>query len=125
GGSGGFGVQPRVILSYGTLGGVRVLANVGINLRGAQQLENVVVGNEFAWALAAEVPFRIGENRLAATANVYGVVGLHPGGSEGAPVEALLGIQAQLSPAWSLKLSAGKGLVRGYGSPDGRVVGGL
>src|SRR5690606_7705656 len=81
GGSGGFGVQPRVILSYGKPEGVRVLANVGFNLREAQQLENVIVGNEFAWALAAALPFRIGETQLAATANLYGVVGLHPGGS--------------------------------------------
>lgn len=124
-GARGLGLQPRLIASYGAVDAPRIVANVGVNLRQRQELMNVTVGNEFAWSVAGAVPFRLAGLSLAATANVFGVAGLEAGGTDHAPVEALAGLAYHFAPGWTVAVSGGRGLVGGYGSPDGRVVGGL
>ncbi len=124
-GSGSPRFQPRLLLSWGGLDEVRVLANVGVNLQKRQEFLNLRVGNELAWAIAAAVPFRLGNQRFEAMASASGVKGLESSGPGSSPAEALLGLKYRVTPAWSLSVAAGRGIVRGYGSTDGRVVGGI
>src|SRR5204862_2576670 len=62
--SSGFSVQPRVLLDY-TLGaarasgdgGLRLLVNVGINVRpSTERFVNLTLGNEFTFGAGVEVP---------------------------------------------------------------------
>ena len=124
-GGAGWSFQPRLIASYGSADAARVIANVGVNLREKQAFLNVVVGNELAWALAGRLPFAIGDDSLAAVVNVIGVMGLGTSSAEGHPVEALAGLEYEVTPGWALTFAGGRGAVRGYGSPDLRIVGGL
>ncbi len=71
-GRSGLAVFPRLLGEWTSDGGVRVLANVGVNLQPQEQFYNLNVSNEFAYGLGAEMPFQLGQHRLAAAGHAGG-----------------------------------------------------
>jgi uncharacterized protein (TIGR03382 family) len=117
---GAFTVQPRLLGEWNSGGGVRLLANVGLNLRPKEQVRNLVVGNEFAYGLGAEVPF----GKFSAGATLVGAKGLGQGAEE-SPMELLATVRYRISNAVAAHLGGGPGLSRGYGTPGFRVFAGV
>ncbi len=123
---GRLGVQPRLLVEW-SHPRVRAVANLGANLREAQTLGNLVVGQEFAWSLAAEVPFAVAGVPLAAMGGAHGLVGLNsiPGRDENHVIELDLGLRALIAGSVSVSVAVGRGIVSSYGAPDFRVLGGV
>ncbi|MBU8898539.1 OmpA family protein [Corallococcus sp. M34] len=120
-GSDGPSFQPRVAAEW--LGeSVRLLANVGVNLRKEAQLRNLHVGNEFAYGLGAEVPLT---PALTAAATVAGSLGFQETDTEERPLEVLGALKYRFANGLAAHLGAGPGLTRGYGTPGFRVLAGL
>ncbi|WP_407659994.1 Ig-like domain-containing protein [Hyalangium gracile] len=122
---GGFSVRPRVLGEWSSSGGVRVLANVGLNLRSKQQLRNLVVSNELAYGIGAEVPFSVAGSELSAGGTLMGAMGLGESGSEEKPMEFLATLKYRVSEAFSAHLGGGPGIGQGYGTPGFRVFAGI
>jgi len=115
-------VQPRLIADLRD-GGYGVAMSVGAVLR-----EQKLVGNlEFSDQLSAGAGVRVPLYReiLSGIAEIYGWVPLQGEMSEArTPFEALGGLRARISE-FELTAAAGRGLDKGYGSPDARVVAGV
>jgi uncharacterized protein (TIGR03382 family) len=117
---GAFSVQPRLLGEWNSGGGLRLLANVGLNLRSEEQVRNLVVGNELAYGVGAEVPF----GKLSAGGTLMGAMGLGQGAEE-RPMELLATVKYRISDAIAAHLGGGPGLSKGYGTPGFRVFAGL
>ncbi|MBN8232186.1 OmpA family protein [Corallococcus macrosporus] len=113
--------QPRVAGEWATPS-LRLLANVGVNLRKAQDLRNLRVGNEFAFGVGAEVPLT---QALSAQATLAGAVGLSESDKEEFPLEVLGAVKYRFAQGFAAHVGAGPGLTRGYGTPAFRVLAGL
>ena len=124
-GRSGVAAFPRVLGEWTSKEGVRVLANVGLNLQPQEQLYNLNVGNEFAYGLATEVPFKLGQHRLAAEATLVGALGLTQTHTEESPLELLGAMKYRFSDALAAHVGAGPGLTRGYGTPGFRLFAGV
>ncbi|MBX7100524.1 MAG: OmpA family protein [Myxococcaceae bacterium] len=121
---GGFvGVQPKALVELKN-GPLRVAANVGINVRKLEVLQNVRAGHEFAWSLAGAYFVEKYALPFALQAGVHGVLGLSGGGVNGGttPTEVDLGWQAFLKSGWTLGFTLGRGIISGVGAPDLRVA---
>ncbi|MFP2957253.1 OmpA family protein [Myxococcus sp. 1LA] len=113
--------QPRFVAEWATAA-VRLLANVGFNVRREEQLRNLRVGNEFAYAVGAEVPLT---QKLTAQATLAGALGLKETSSEERPMEALAALKYRFTEGLAAHVGAGPGLTRGYGTPSFRVLAGV
>jgi outer membrane protein OmpA-like peptidoglycan-associated protein len=122
---GGLSVRPRLLGEWNSSSGMRVLANLGMNLRSRQQLRNLVVSNELAYGLGAEVPFKVGGRELSAGGTLMGALGLGQKGAEEKPLELLAMVKYRVSDAIAAQLGGGPGLSQGYGTPGFRVFAGL
>ena len=122
---GGFSIRPRLLGEWNSSTGVRVLANVGMNLRSKEQLRNLVVSNELTYGLGGEVPFHVGGRELSAGGTLVGAMGLGQKGSEEKPLELLATVKYRVSEAIAVNLGGGPGLSQGYGTPGFRVFAGL
>jgi outer membrane protein OmpA-like peptidoglycan-associated protein len=122
---GGLSVRPRLLGEWNSSSGMRVLANLGMNLRSKQQLRNLVVSNELAYGLGAEVPFKVGGRELSAGGTLMGALGLGQKGAEEKPLELLAMVKYRVSDAIAAQLGGGPGLSQGYGTPGFRVFAGL
>ncbi|MBZ4409469.1 OmpA family protein [Myxococcus sp. XM-1-1-1] len=120
-GSDGLTFQPRLIAEWATER-VRLLANVGVNLRGEERLRNLRVGSEFAYGIGAEVPLT---EKLSVAATLAGALGLKETNTEERPLEALGAVKYRFTRELAAHVGAGPGLTRGYGTPSFRVLGGL
>jgi uncharacterized protein (TIGR03382 family) len=122
---GGFSVRPRLLGEWNSTAGMRVLANLGMNLRSKQQLRNLVVSNELTYGLGAEVPFKLAGRELSAGGTLMGAMGLGQNGAAERPMELLATVKYRVSDAIAAHLGGGPGLSRGYGTPGFRVFAGL
>ncbi|MFB1478904.1 Ig-like domain-containing protein [Corallococcus sp. RDP092CA] len=120
-GADGLTFQPRVAGEWATPS-LRLLANVGVNLRKAQDLRNLRVGNELAFGVGAEVPIT---QALSAQATLAGAVGLTESDKEEFPLELLGAVKYRFAQGFAAHVGAGPGLTRGYGTPAFRVLAGL
>ncbi|NTX51614.1 OmpA family protein [Myxococcus sp. CA039A] len=120
-GTKGLTFQPRLVAEWAG-DSLRLLANVGVNLRGEQQLRNLRVGNEFSYGVGAEVPLT---QALSVAATLSGALGLKETNAEERPLEALGAVKYRFTEELAAHLGAGPGLTRGYGTPGFRVLGGL
>ncbi|NVJ21886.1 OmpA family protein [Myxococcus sp. AM011] len=120
-GAKGLTFQPRLAAEW-VGDSLRLLANVGVNLRGEQQLRNLRVGNEFTYGVGAEVPLT---QKLSVAATLAGALGLKESNSEERPLEALGAVKYRVTKELSAHVGAGPGLTRGYGTPGFRLLGGL
>jgi uncharacterized repeat protein (TIGR01451 family)/uncharacterized protein (TIGR03382 family) len=124
-GRGGLGLFPRLLGEWQSEGGTRVLANVGVNLQPQERFYNLNVGNEFAYGLGAEVPFKLGEHRLAAEATLVGAFGMKEANAEERPMELLAAMKYLFTEKLAAHLGGGPGLTRGYGTPGFRLFAGV
>jgi uncharacterized repeat protein (TIGR01451 family) len=127
-GQAGLGVQPRLAADYTLSGGTRLLANVGANIRERQELLNLSVGPELTYGLGAAIPFELKSHRFTGLASLAGAVGL--GASTGTqreelPLELQGALQYRFTPKLLATLGVGRGIIRGYGMPAFRILGGL
>ncbi|WP_324291454.1 OmpA family protein [Corallococcus sp. bb12-1] len=120
-GSDGLTFQPRIAGEWAT-SYLRLLANVGVNLRQTEQLRNLRVGNEFAFGVGAEVPVT---QALSAQATLAGAVGLKDSNEEEVPLEVLGAVKYRFANGFAAHVGAGPGLTRGYGTPAFRILAGL
>jgi uncharacterized repeat protein (TIGR01451 family) len=117
-GASGVGLLPRALVEF-NVGKFRGLADVGVALKPTQQLLNVTAGNEFLFGAAGEYALT---PRWALQASVFGGVGLQATDAEEVAVEALGAVQFRALPELSLRLGAGPGLSKGFGTPAFRVL---
>ncbi|RKG86455.1 DUF11 domain-containing protein [Corallococcus sp. CA049B] len=120
-GAEGLTFQPRVAGEWATPS-LRLLANVGVNLRKAQDLRNLRVGSELAFGVGAEVPIT---QALSAQATLAGALGLSESDKEEFPLELLGAVKYRFAQGFAAHVGAGPGLTRGYGTPAFRVLAGL
>ncbi|WP_304504116.1 Ig-like domain-containing protein [Corallococcus sp. EGB] len=120
-GADGLTFQPRVAGEWAT-SSLRLLANVGVNLRKEQDLRNLHVGNELAFGVGAEVPLT---QALSAQATLSGAVGLKESNAEEFPLEVLGALKYRFAKGFAAHVGAGPGLTHGYGTPAFRVLAGL
>ncbi|MCP3059839.1 OmpA family protein [Myxococcus sp. K38C18041901] len=120
-GADGLTFQPRLLAEWANPH-VRLLANVGVNLRGEERLRNLRVGNEFAYGIGAEVPL---SEKLSVAATLAGALGLKETNTEERPLEALGALKYRFTRELAAHVGAGPGLTRGYGTPRFRVLAGL
>ncbi|MET0404833.1 MAG: OmpA family protein [Cystobacter sp.] len=123
-GGGGVSVQPKLLGEWDA-GGVRVMANVGVNFRRFESAYNLDLGNEWLYGLGAEVPFVLGRQRLSLAATWVGAVGLREREREERPMEVLGALRYHVTDVFAAHLGAGPGLTHGYGTPTYRVFAGL
>ena len=121
-GTSGVSVHPKLVAEWASAGGLRLVANVGANLRREEQFRNLRAGNEVSYGVAAHVP--MGE-RLAVQANLNGAVGLVDQDAEEMPLELLAAVGYRLTDGLMAHVGGGPGLTRGYGTPGFRLFAGL
>lgn len=119
-GQGSFGVEPMVMAQL-VLPVVRVAANVGVAVRGQQQLLSLTVGSELTWAALVEAPMLSGE-LISVLATVNGAVGFASSLPQSRPIEGMLGLNFNLSRAWAIQGGVGAGFNDGYGTPRWRAM---
>lgn len=127
----GFTVTPELLFEIRA--GVRITANLGAQFRKRTDFGNIVIGNELRYGLGVTVPLVDDENRLNLHAELYGATPLGDieapdfelGNRESSPLEAILGLKFHAPSGFAAGLAAGPGILRGYGSPDIRVIGQL
>ncbi|WP_338280958.1 adventurous gliding motility protein AgmC [Corallococcus caeni] len=117
-GGSGVSVNPRVVAEYGRR--FRVLANVGVDIRKAEQLRNLNVGSALAYGLGAEAP--LGDLPLAVQASLVGAMGFKQQDAEERPLELLAALKYRGLTGLSAQVGAGPGLTHGYGTPTFRVL---
>ncbi|WP_158501810.1 Ig-like domain-containing protein [Vitiosangium sp. GDMCC 1.1324] len=121
-GGSGVSARPQLIAEWGNSKGLRLVANLGANLQGEQQVRNLRTGTELMYAVGAQVPFT---EKLALRANLAGALGLNDQDMEGRPLELLAAVQYRITPGLAAHVGGGPGLTRGYGTPGFRVFAGL
>jgi outer membrane protein OmpA-like peptidoglycan-associated protein len=95
-------------------------ARAGVRLRKEVAVSNLELGQELAYGLGARL--RVADP-LYFHLEAYGSTYLnHAFAREHSPAEALLGAKVDIG-GWGVGAAAGPGLLRGYGSPDFRVIG--
>jgi OOP family OmpA-OmpF porin len=120
-GADGVTFQPRVVADWADAR-VRLLANVGLNLRREARLRNLRVGPEVAYGVGAQVALT---RALTAEATLAGALGLKEANTEERPLELLGALKYQFQGGLAAHVGAGPGLTRGYGTPGFRVLAGL
>ena len=125
-GQSGPGLRPRVIAEW-TLRSVRFAANLGIDLRRAEDFLNVRTGTAFSYGLAAEASLgslTLLGRPLLAQATWVGAIGLQSNAAHqvNRPSEVLAALVWRLSESLSVQAGAGPGVSRGYGTPQYRAL---
>jgi outer membrane protein OmpA-like peptidoglycan-associated protein len=109
------------LLGEALLGPVRVSASAGLRIRKTVMLAGTRFANQVTYALAFSVP--LAADVLRAQAELFGsTLSSDAGLRQTSPLEALLGLKLRPNDGWAFGLSGGMGLVRGYGTPDLRLI---
>jgi outer membrane protein OmpA-like peptidoglycan-associated protein len=115
-------VAPRALVEL-NLPIFRVAANVGFNLRTAQErLMNLTIGQEFAWALGGEFPLYGDSNQLILQAAVTGAVGLQRPSGTDVPTNVVGGLKLKIGNQMAFELGGGAGLTHGWATPKYQVL---
>ncbi|MCA9541222.1 MAG: OmpA family protein, partial [Myxococcales bacterium] len=116
-----FRAEPRLAFDYAFSGGLRVLANLGYQIREARRFRNVEVDDLITYGAGVIVP--VGD-AVQVLGEVNGAVSalaatLDP---EETPLELLGAGRFFITPAWTVLAGAGTGLIPGFGMPDFRLL---
>ena len=120
-GAGAASLTPTILAELQDVGPVRLLANAGVAVRGGRSLGNLQVSSAMTYGLAAEAPFEVRGQRLAALATLSGEVNLRHGGAVERPLELLGGVRWSAMRGIDLMAGGGPGLTDGYGTPRYRL----
>jgi len=120
-GHGGVTFAPRALVELDSLRVVRILVNGGVVLRQDRQLIDLTIGNAYTYGVAAEVPFRLGVQRLAALATFAGEAGMDDSSAAARPMELLGGLRWSGPRGLALTVGGGPGIGDGYGTPRYRA----
>ncbi len=120
-------VEPRALAEYRTTSGIAIAANVGMKLRKRARLVNLLYDNELTYGLGVRAPFSVSKTDMAVIANAFGsaILDSDGDGSAGRHIEVLGGLELKPTDSITMSLAAGRGLSRGYGSPDIRIIAGF
>lgn len=133
-GDGTVRVEPRVAADWTHESGLRVLANVGYQIRSERVALTYVSNDLLRLGAAVEVPAGLPD--LRATASLFGhfplVKGRDPANptqaapnSAGQPFEGQVGVRYEVTSDVLLHAGGGVGLTSGVGAPDFRILGGI
>lgn len=112
-------VHPQVLAQINA-GRLRLLVNVGARFRENQTFLNVEVGDQLTYALGVLVEAAKGLDVLA---EIHGATVLQQFfHRDEAPLEVLVGLKYRHTSGLVVGVGGGPGLVRGFGSPDFRVL---
>ena len=104
-----------------------VAINFGAVVRSDRDFGDLHVGTQLVWGVGAAVPLPLGFAILGEARGLIGV-GLPNGASltrAEAPAELTVGARWRAKLGLELIVAGGTGLSRGYGTPDGRLIGGI
>jgi outer membrane protein OmpA-like peptidoglycan-associated protein len=104
-----------------------VAVNFGAVVRSNRDLGDLHVGTQLVWGVGLGVPLPLD---FAIVAEARGLIGVDlPSGASltraEAPAELTVGARWRARFGLELVIAGGTGLSRGYGTPDGRVLGGI
>ncbi len=121
-----FSIHPELLVQ-GQLGSVRVVANLGAQLRPESDgVANLEHGSELTFGLGIAAPletFHDGASHLDIHAQIYGSSTFaNFFDREATPLEATAGLKLHHRSGVVAGLAGGAGITRGFGSPDGRVI---
>jgi len=120
-GAGAPTVMPTVLAELQDVLPVRLLANVGVAVRGGRSLGNLKVSSAFTYGLGAELPFAVRGQPLAALATLSGEADLQRGGAVERPLELMGAIRWSALRGLDVLAGGGPGLTAGYGTPAYRL----
>ena len=121
-------VEPRVVLDYHFDMGLSIALNFGYQFRPTTTVKNLTVGPTVRWGLGVRTPLFIDELGLAISA--FGSIPIEDNvDTTGAvlesfftsPIEAVAGLEIEITPQWQATVGGGAGLTRGIGAPTYRV----
>lgn len=119
-GDSGATLIPRVLGEL-RFGWIRLGLDLGLRLRRTVALPSTRISHQLLFALAVRAP--LAGELLHASAELFGTtLSADPGRRDTTSLQALLGLGARLPQGWSFGLAAGPGLLRGYGTPDWRIL---
>lgn len=119
-GDSGATLAPR-LLAEGRLGPLRIDVNLGLRLRRRVELPNLSVSHQLLYALGVHAP--VIPQRLDASIEMFGwTLATDVGRRDTTSLEALIGLHVRHFPQWRFGVAVGAGLLRGYGTPDLRVL---
>lgn len=125
-GEGSLGIEPRFLVDYTFAGGTRIGLNLGIRFHPTEKkFANLEIGHELTYGLGVRVPFQLARKDFAAVATLIGSHVLAVAQPEERPRELLGGLEYHPNESFTLRVGAGPGLSRGYGTPDFRVLFGV
>lgn len=109
------------VLAHVNIGILRVSANLGARIRSNQAFLGVERGDDFTYALGAQLRFLDGE--VTAHAELFGATTFQDFfNRENTPFEGLLGVKWFHESGFYAGGAVGMGFVRGIGSPDVRTI---
>lgn len=114
------GIHPEFIFEV-QAGPLTVLANAGLDIRGAAEIRTLSPGSELTYGASLSVD--LVPRQLSLSTELIGSLALSDFGVRTAsPLEALFGGRFRTTDGWNLGAALGVGILRGYGTPDLRGV---
>jgi outer membrane protein OmpA-like peptidoglycan-associated protein len=113
---------PRLLAEVRT-SPMRLNFQVGMRVRGVQDIESLTVGQELTYGVGAA--FHAVPDKLDVNVELFGATTLGQNrtfGRENTPLEVVAGVRGFVGDCVTVGGGAGTGLLRGYGSPDLRVM---
>jgi OOP family OmpA-OmpF porin len=107
------------------LSGLRLGLELGVLLREATHYRNVTAGSEFQAGLGLGYRFDSGHSPVELLFDLRSAIGLAKTDPEEVSLEGLAGVAVNLTQAWKLHVSAGLGLLEGFGVPTFRGIAGV
>lgn len=120
---GGFAAVPRILFDV-ALADLRLVANVGADLRAARELRQTEVGSKLVWGVGAE--YTLLRGLLVFGGEVFGSSEFNElFGREESPLEGLVGAKMITDAGFTVHGAAGAGITSGLGSPEFRTIVGI
>lgn len=120
-GNGAFTFQPKVLGEYLFANGIRVVGNLGVDLRPERQLLDLTVGSEITAGLGVAVPVRRLGKGTRILVDTVGAIGVSSQASSAIPLEMRAGMSFRVRPTMGVQVAYGRGLTSGYGTPSWRA----
>ncbi len=112
--------RPGLILSRTLAGGLGASLSAGAHLQEDRTIANTTVGNAAIYGVGLH--YTTGDDSLVVGTEL---VGSSDFGGASNPLEALVGVKLRSSAGIALELGGGTGVLKGIGSPDLRIFGGI